>query len=179
MAPTRRRRVRCRHCGYVTTPVSGFCPNCLERLPLGGRFAILPVVAVAGVLAVGIAIAAASSTGSIARRPVAPEATSNASPTTASPPLPTAPSTAVASVSASAAAQPSGSPAPSGPPPNASASPGRSAAPTAILGSQSTPSAPGASSGPGSLPSTSTLDDRVCTPWLQSQERIPEPRERD
>src|SRR5438477_9937481 len=177
MARGRRRPVRCRDCGYVATPVSGFCPNCLERLPLGRRFAILPIVAVAAVLAVGIAVAAASSTGSIARRPLVPEATSNASPTTGPPAVTTAPSTAVAS--ASATASPSTPPGPSGPPPNASASPDRSGAPTAILGSQSTPNAPGASSGPGSLPSTSTSDDRACIPWLQSQERIPEPRERD
>jgi len=179
MAPTRRRPVRCRNCGYVTTPVSGFCPNCLERLPLGRRFAILPIVALAALLAVGATVVAASSTGSIARRPVSSEASSNASPTTVSPAVTTAPSTAVASVSASAVAQPAGSPAPSGPPSNGSASPGPSAAPTAVLGSQSAPSAPRASSGPGSLPSTSTSDDGVCTPWLQSQERIPEPRERD
>src|SRR2546430_12291993 len=166
MAPTRRWPVRCRNCGYVTTPVSGFCPNCLERLPLGRRFAILPIVALAALLAVGATVVAASSTGSIARRPVSPEASSNESPTTVSPAVTTAPSTAVASVSASAVAQPAGSPAPSGPPSNGPASPGPSAAPTADLGCQSASHPAPGSSRSGHVTLSITPDVGDCTPWL-------------
>src|SRR5207245_11373557 len=54
--PRARRPFRCRRCGFVTTPVSGFCPNCLERLPLGaGPWALLLVLGLvrAGSIAFG------------------------------------------------------------------------------------------------------------------------------
>ena len=70
----KRRPVRCRNCGYVTTPVSGFCPNCLELLPLGRRVALFPIIATAGLVALAVAAIAGSSTGTIALRPVATEA---------------------------------------------------------------------------------------------------------
>jgi hypothetical protein len=53
--------VRCRNCGYVTTPVSGFCPNCLEPLPLGRQIALAPILAVIGLLALGALVAVMSS----------------------------------------------------------------------------------------------------------------------
>jgi hypothetical protein len=53
--------VTCKKCGYTTIPVSGFCPRCLERLPLGRRrIGVLPLVAagILGVLVLGSALAA-------------------------------------------------------------------------------------------------------------------------
>src|SRR6266571_4695797 len=82
-----RRPVRCRNCGNVFIPVSGFCPNCLELQPLGKRVALVPIVAVLGLVALGAAVLAAS-TGSIALRPAASQAavSLSASPTAVSAP---------------------------------------------------------------------------------------------
>src|SRR5229473_3487764 len=65
----KRRPVRCRDCGYVTTPVSGFCPNCLERLPIGRRIGVVPIVAILGLVALGAAVVAASSTAAASPTP--------------------------------------------------------------------------------------------------------------
>src|SRR5258705_10482982 len=64
-----RRPVRCRNCGYYFTPVSGFCPNCLELRPLGRRIAVVPLIALLGLAALGAAGFPASRTGSIALGP--------------------------------------------------------------------------------------------------------------
>ena len=157
MARGRRRPVRCRSCGYVTTPVSGFCPNCLERLPPGRRFGLVPIVAIAGLLAVGVGIVAASSRGSIALRPLTTEEATTASPTAAA----TSVAVAVASTSATPSSTAGRSGSPTSPPsPSAAISISPSPSPTAVLGSQSTPTVTGASTSSGSstLPSTTTSD---------------------
>src|SRR2546428_10916428 len=46
-----RRPVKCRDCGLVTAPVSGFCPRCLSRLPIERRIGVLPIAAGAVLLA--------------------------------------------------------------------------------------------------------------------------------
>jgi len=126
----KRRPVRCRNCGYVTTPVSGFCPNCLELLPLGGRVALVPIIVIAGLVALAAAVLAASSTGGLALRP--PTVIQIASPSAPLSPTPTASSNGSASSSAAASRTSSPSLAP------------------AVLGSQSPPVVS------GNLPSTAT-----------------------
>src|SRR5687768_8528700 len=88
-----RRPVTCRNCGYTTTPVSGFCPRCLELLPVGPRFAAVPLLL--GVLAafvLGIGLTAALNT--TAPGPVSVQETSvpgrlsTGSPATPGPSLP-------------------------------------------------------------------------------------------
>ena len=131
-----RRPVRCRSCGYVTTPVSGFCPNCLARLPIGRRVGLVPILAVAGLLAMGL-IALAVQPRSVLTLPAANQAS---------------PSPAEISLTASgghATDSPNVEPLSV-----ATASPTSSASPSsAVLGSQSAPAVG------GNLPSTATTDE--------------------
>src|SRR2546430_9153325 len=80
-----RRPVRCRNCGNVFTPVSGFCPNCLKLSPLGRRIGVVPIVAILGLVALGAIVFAASSPGGIALRPAANQVGASSTPTSASP----------------------------------------------------------------------------------------------
>jgi hypothetical protein len=158
----KRRPVRCRNCGYVTIPVSGFCPNCLERLPLGMPVALLPIVAVAGVLALAAVVVAASTDlvplGPVLGRasPSSPATSATASPTVA---LVVSPSP-VASPSLTVSPSPSGvqsSPTPTvSPSTAASPSPTQSPAQT-VVGSQNPP---GKSP---NLPSTATSTHGTVT----------------
>ncbi len=160
----KRRPVRCRNCGYVTTPVSGFCPNCLERLPLGRRVALVPLAVIAGLVALGAAVFAASGTRPLAVAPntgqPSPSSSATAqttSPTTAigaSPSLAASPAQSAASPSPSgspsSSAALSGSPTPAG---SSSVAPSPSSTPPpsqAVLATQNPPSAS------GTLPSTAT-----------------------
>jgi len=171
----KRRPVRCRNCGYVTTPVSGFCPNCLERLPLGRRIGVVPIVAILGLVALGAAVVAASSTGAIALRPGAGQAAGSPAPTSASTsPASTIPTTPGAqSASPSAAVSPSSSGAQSGPPtptvsPSATPSSTAAASPTpVVLGGQTTPRAS------GNLPSTATVDEVHRCPFRFTTKSAP------
>ena len=159
----KRRPVRCRNCGYVTTPVSGFCPNCLEPLPLGRRVGVVPIAVLVGLVALGAAVFAASSTGSIALRPAASEtspssslSSANPSPTATQSGPTVAQSTSPSGTTPASSAAPSSSPAASAPSssnPAASASPsapGPSPKATDVLGNQTTPIPS------GTLPSTAT-----------------------
>jgi hypothetical protein len=153
----KRRPVRCRNCGHVTTPVSGFCSNCLERLPLGRRVPLVPVVALLALVALGFGVVAGPLTRPIALGPGNPPGQSTPTRTVAgsqataaerSPTL--APTSSLAqtmtpttsAVASAGATLPSGSPGTAGPSP--------SSPPDTTVAS---PSAPGAS---GRLPSTST-----------------------
>src|SRR2546428_13678046 len=107
-----RRPVKCRDCGLVTAPVSGFCPRCLSRLPIERRIGVLPIAAGAVLLALigGSALLAHAGGASGATSGAAPlggEATgtaafagppSPAGPASAAPlgPLPAAPRTSAA-----------------------------------------------------------------------------------
>ena len=128
-----RHPVTCTRCGYTTVPVSGFCPRCLEPLPLGRRIAVLPLLA-AGVLAVVVLGSAFAATlrlaepGRVAvqaeRNPAsAPSPTASQQPTAVSPAstetgTPRAPSSVAPS---SQSPSSSGSPQPSGQAPSATA----------------------------------------------------------
>jgi hypothetical protein len=155
-----RRPVTCRSCGYTTTPVSGFCPRCLELLPVGPPFAAGPLLLgalAAVVLGVGL-IAALNQTAPGA---VSVQETRLPGSTSAAPPAATAPTGSPSATTTSAPAvtpaQPlpsastvvppaagSGSPpAPTAAPtaaPLAPAPPGASPPPTAVLGVESLPS---------------------------------------
>jgi len=148
-----RRPVRCRNCGYVATPVSGFCPNCLDHLPLRRAVGLGPLVALGALLVLALAVPAALSTGPVVSRPSAATAT----PGEAAVPS-TSPTTSVAGSSSpvTPAPSPSAVRSVSPPPPLAvSSSPSATAQPPspspAVLGNESTPSVS------GSLPSTSTV----------------------
>ena len=165
------RPVRCRNCGYAFTPVSGFCPNCLELRPLGRRMGLVPIAVLAGLVALGAAVFAASSTGAIALRPAATQASSSPLASSTGVP-PTATQATSPSATATSATTPSSAPSVTTPPspsatqsvsPSTSATPSSNVAasaapssprpfplPTAVLGNQTTPTPS------GGLPSTAT-----------------------
>jgi len=142
-----RKPVRCPECGLVSTPVSGFCRNCLGRLPLRmGPLAYFPLAAalalalVAGGAALAVGAARAGPGGAL---PVGVERTS-------APPKAAATTLATASPTVSA---------------SSSATPGVTA--TAVVTATARPTAPatpvptavlGATSGPAvrSMPDTAT-----------------------
>ena len=173
-----RRPVTCTSCGYRTTPVSGFCPQCLERLPLGRRrIALVPLLAggLLGALVLGIALAAALSPSAPGGVSLQPGATSTAtSPSAASPATggsPTASPTTGGSPAATSTAFGGASPT-LAPTPSAVGSPGTSPPPTAspvasaIASPQASPAAtspaPTAVLGIEFTPSTSTDGDVRC-----------------
>jgi hypothetical protein len=140
--PRARRPVRCRSCGFVTKPVSGFCPNCLERLPRGAPPWVLALL-IAGLAAAGaIALAGPAL--------VAPAIALHETEATRAP----ATSSALASPTAVAG---STGPAPSisATPSTSGSNPARSAAPSAAPSS----SPPTAVLGVSTMPSTSTLGE--------------------
>ena len=158
-----RRPVRCRNCGYAFTPVSGFCPNCLQLYPLGRRIGLFPIVAVLAVIALGAAVFAASLTGTIALRPAPNQASPSTSPSAqrssaavqggASPSAiaPAPSSSATASAPPSGTSTPSTAPTPTSVAAASQASPAvASPSPTAVAGNLNTPNPS------GTLPSTST-----------------------
>src|SRR5687768_1222123 len=149
-----RRPVTCRNCGYTTTPVSGFCPRCLELLPVGPRFAAVPLllgVLAAFVLGIGLTAAlngaapgavsvqetnvARTATPSSATTPPAttPSATTESAPA-ATPGQPVPSASSAVPPAAGAASSPAPTAAPLAPTP-----PGASPCPTAVLGVESLP----------------------------------------
>src|SRR2546423_15422827 len=75
-----RRPIGCRNCGNVFTPVSGFCPNCLTLSPaLGRRVGLVSIAALAGLVALGAVVFAASTTGRVALQPPASQTSPGAS----------------------------------------------------------------------------------------------------
>lgn len=138
MAPVRR-AVTCGRCGYVTVPVSGFCPRCLSVLPRSDETPLWPF-AIAGVLTlvlIGV-VAARDQVGVPA-----------AAPSFSAPPAATASPNAAQVTAPPTATPPSTTPAPT--PPTAAPT---TAAPTTATAAPT--AAPTAVAGFGSLPSTAT-----------------------
>jgi hypothetical protein len=128
------RRVTCTSCGYTTTPVSGFCPRCLEHLPVGRRRARdLPFFAagVLGVLALAAALAATLGSSELGRlsvqaeptrapassptdiaQPATPDPSASKEPASPAPSARVPPATAVAQAVGSPEPSPSSAPAP-------------------------------------------------------------------
>jgi len=118
-----RRPVTCRNCGHTTTPVSGFCPRCLDLLPVGPRLAAAPLLlGVLAALVLGAGLTAAlnrTAPGAISTR-------QTNVPASATSPAVTTPSATTPSATTAA--------------PSAPAAPGASTSPTAVLGVESLPS---------------------------------------
>ncbi len=158
-----RRPVTCTTCGYTTTPVSGFCPRCLERLPLGRRgIGVLPLFAggALAVLVLGAVLAATLRSPEPGRGSVQAEGSH-------------APVSSASAAPASQSPSSNGSPRPSAQAPSATA-------PAPAIGVPAPSPSSGAASPAAVLPSTATIGDIHIDRWsatccLPSEEQANEP----